>query len=360
MPRPRSGESRNAFINRFMASAEAQRDYPDQAQRFRVGVSFWDQRVAKGAESGMYSLYVSRPLLNPKAFIGWARSQGFTSVIIPEKLHATIVYSRREVPWFELPQSPHETVRVPSGGARFVHSLGDEGAVVLRFRSPELEDRHRELVAAGAEHGHQGYKPHVTITYKTDGLDISRVQAFDGELLFGPEIWRPIMSYTATEKQAHATTAAPTEFIKASNQPMEEGFVLKTGRDLDLSLRGRVVKVDREHRVVYGWFSPIEKDGVQVIDSQGDAIDEDQLLQTAHKFMLESRAAKLMHKGRRLGDVVESIVFSKDLQSALGIDLGVVGWFGGVKVRDDGVWSDAKQGNLPGFSIGGLGRRRKI
>ena len=47
----------------------------------------------------------------------------------------------------------------------------------------------------------------------------------------------------------------------------------------------------------------------------------------------------------------------KDVQKALGIDLGKVGWFGAMRFRDDEVWAAVKSGKFRAFSIGGTGVR---
>lgn len=55
MPKPRDGESKDDFISRCMASAEAREDYPDQDQRFAVCSSMWENRTKREAGPG-YSL----------------------------------------------------------------------------------------------------------------------------------------------------------------------------------------------------------------------------------------------------------------------------------------------------------------
>lgn len=44
MPKPKSNESRNDFISRFMSSKEARKDYPDRQQRIAVAISIWNKR----------------------------------------------------------------------------------------------------------------------------------------------------------------------------------------------------------------------------------------------------------------------------------------------------------------------------
>jgi len=43
MPYPQKGESKEDFIKRFMSSNEANKDYPDQKQRYAVAMSFWKE-----------------------------------------------------------------------------------------------------------------------------------------------------------------------------------------------------------------------------------------------------------------------------------------------------------------------------
>jgi len=44
MPAPRQGETRQDYVSRFMASAEAKRDYPDEKQRAAVAYSMWGEK----------------------------------------------------------------------------------------------------------------------------------------------------------------------------------------------------------------------------------------------------------------------------------------------------------------------------
>lgn len=50
MPYPKAGEDKSAYVARFMASAEAQKDYPDQKQRTAVAYAMWDKRENRNAK----------------------------------------------------------------------------------------------------------------------------------------------------------------------------------------------------------------------------------------------------------------------------------------------------------------------
>ena len=132
-------------------------------------------------------LYVYRPLLNSDDVVAWARAQGFRS-ILPD-LHVTTLYSTAPVDWSELGDEA-EGLEV-DGGARTIERLGDQGAVVLRFDSPELVDRHYELVKRGGSHDFDQYKPHLTISYAAGARDLTRVP-YTGPLIFGPEVFKEI------------------------------------------------------------------------------------------------------------------------------------------------------------------------
>lgn len=44
MPYPRKGDKKSEFIERFMSSTEARRDYPNRSQRYAVANSIWNRR----------------------------------------------------------------------------------------------------------------------------------------------------------------------------------------------------------------------------------------------------------------------------------------------------------------------------
>lgn len=141
-------------------------------------------------------LYVYRPLLNASEVLDWARSQGFTSTIPADSLHVTQAYSKRPVNWFAMGQygSNSGELIVGPGGPRLIERLGDDGAVALLFQSLDLQWRHREMKDAGASWDYPSYLPHVTLSYEVGDLDLSKVQPYQGRLIFGPERFEAIQS----------------------------------------------------------------------------------------------------------------------------------------------------------------------
>jgi hypothetical protein len=133
-----------------------------------------------------------------------------------------------------------------------------------------------------------------------------------------------------------------------------------------ISISLPIIKTAPERRVAYGWASVVERGGRAVIDAQGDVIAVEDLIDAAHGFMAKAATAGVMH--HRLADgtpmavgrVVESLVLTADVQKALGVDLGLIGWFVGLKIDSDPVWAAIKDGTVRAFSIGGRAVRQPL
>ena len=117
---------------------------------------------------------------------------------------------------------------------------------------------------------------------------------------------------------------------------------------------------DDEKRVFYGWASVIEKHGVEVVDHDNDSWEEAEMEETAFRFVTDNPEHGENHQRLAGSDLVASIPFTKDLQDALGIDLGLVGWLLGFRVHDDALWKRIKSGELSMLSIGGSGFREEV
>lgn len=171
--------------------------------------------------------------------------------------------------------------------------------------------------------------------------------------------WKAYLSAKAEGKPESVCYAkAWGELLFKGYTPNESGVwqsVIKESQPFTFSQN--VNKILEDQRMVYGWATVIEENGVPVVDYQGDLITSSDLLSAAHSFISSSRAAKVMHEGGKVGEFVESIVFTKEVQTALGIDLGKVGWWVGLKIHDDKIWQAVKDGKLRMLSIGGRGKR---
>lgn len=118
------------------------------------------------------------------------------------------------------------------------------------------------------------------------------------------------------------------------------------------------VRVDEAERYIGGLAFVSEVGGVQHIDTQGDTMSEDDLREAAHAFMRDFRAGKVEHKGE--ADKIaycESLVLTREVQKALGIDLKFTAWWIGGHVQDDTLWQQIRDGEFAAFSVGGTGVR---
>jgi hypothetical protein len=62
-------------------------------------------------------------------------------------------------------------------------------ARVLLFASNMLHWRHLEMVDKGASWDYPEYQSHITVSYHPDAPDLSTVEAYQGEIMLGPELF---------------------------------------------------------------------------------------------------------------------------------------------------------------------------
>ena len=192
-----------------------------------------------------------------------------------------------------------------------------------------------------------------------------------------PEIAALVFKESPGVSDTHATTALGNqkgskklsfaEALAAGKKPKkikdEEPTTTTHKRDVDWSLPFEIVKAEPEQRLVFGWASIATKDGKIVVDKQDDMILPEDLEKAAYDFVLFCRSQGDMHKTDestspiQVGRLVESMMFTKEKQDILKIDLGLEGWWVGFRVDDQTLWDAHKRGERPEFSIGGRGKR---
>lgn len=272
------------------------------------------------------------------------------------------------------------------GYGRFPASESTEGRDVLigLVDVPRLEALREQLIALVTKLGiapvlNHGYTPHVTIAYveptynkefaplKTaipltiDSLTCSIGKDRVSYPLVGSKVLKgvgPTASSVHSDKPLSEEEEEQQEQQEQEEQQEEEDDD-KVKKD-DLLFSGPVSKVDDDKRLVFGWVTLSEVNGETVVDKQGDVITESAMEDMAHKYVLTCRTAGEMHEKVGIGKLVESIVFTKEKQKALGIDLGKSGWWCGFHVTDKEVWKKVKDGTYSAFSIHGKGIREKI
>lgn len=124
-----------------------------------------------------------------------------------------------------------------------------------------------------------------------------------------------------------------------------------------------IAKYYDDEQLVFGWAS-VAKDakGKRPLDWQNDYIDAEDLEPAVYKFNLDYRETNEMHAGDVKGSLVESIMFTKEKMTAMGIPEGTVpeGWWVGFKISDRDAYMKVKNHIYKMFSIEGTGQRIEV
>lgn len=114
-----------------------------------------------------------------------------------------------------------------------------------------------------------------------------------------------------------------------------------------------------DEQLVFGWaYVCKDKNGDRVLDWDNQMIEAEDLEPAVYDFNLNSRTSNIMHvDGTDCGTLVESIMFTKEKMSAMGIPEGSMpeGWWLSFKIKDKEVFNKIKDGTFKMFSIEGSG-----
>jgi len=121
-----------------------------------------------------------------------------------------------------------------------------------------------------------------------------------------------------------------------------------------------ITKVNESAQQVFGWANvAIEVDGLHPFDWDLDQTDPIELEKAAYTFVLKYRETGEMHQGEAKGQLIESVMLTKEKQEALGIPPGIVpeGWWVGFHVPDEAVFKKVLDGTYKMFSVQGTAKR---
>lgn len=279
------------------------------------------------------TLYIRRDVTNAKDLIAWAKTQGFKTTLDAGAMHVTICYSKTPVDWMQAGEcwcsDPDGGLKIRPGGPRKVSIFGEplKQCAVLQFASNDLYWRNQMLIDIGATSDYPTYEPHITISYDIDGIDISTVDAYQGEINLGPEIFEainPDWRSTLVEKF--------DSFFKVSG-------------------------VDQGLGLVFGWGIICKENGQDYYDVQKNHIPEAAMVEATTEFMKSSRVHGDMHvRGTTpqltAGMVVHSFPLTADIAKAMGISSDRTGWMVAT-APDAAMLAKFASGEYTGFSIGG-------
>jgi hypothetical protein len=130
------------------------------------------------------SIYISRPVLNGEDIKQWAQRQGFASMTKLDDLHVTVIFCKEQQDWHNIPFEAISILEV-EGGDRGMEQFGD--ATVLTIDSEMLQKRWKTLADSGIPYKFPQYRPHITITYSGESIDLAGIEPYDGPVVLGPE-----------------------------------------------------------------------------------------------------------------------------------------------------------------------------
>lgn len=123
-----------------------------------------------------------------------------------------------------------------------------------------------------------------------------------------------------------------------------------------------IIKSSDEKKQVFGWASvSVRVDGKLVVDRQNDSIDIADLETAVYDYTANFATAGEMHQKANIGDLIESVVFTSEKATAMGLSVDILpqGWWVGFQIHDDVVWEKIKDGTYTMFSIEGTATRVK-
>lgn len=113
---------------------------------------------------------------------------------------------------------------------------------------------------------------------------------------------------------------------------------------------------------VFGWANvSIRKDGTQIEDHQSHRIDTEDLEDAAYDFVVNSYGSGDMHLSSGKGELIESVVFTKEKMAKMGIPIGTIpeGWWIGFKLDPEHA-EMVRSGKRTMFSIEGSARLEPV
>jgi Putative phage serine protease XkdF len=130
--------------------------------------------------------------------------------------------------------------------------------------------------------------------------------------------------------------------------------------DLVLCLEARIAKTDDAQRRLFGWASiAVKKDGMPMLDLQGDVIEIADLEEAFYAYVKESGELNFVHRDDCSASLIEAIVFTPEKLAVLGLapDALPLGAWVGFELDDTAEYQRVKESEYFMFSIEGSALR---
>lgn len=144
-----------------------------------------------------------------------------------------------------------------------------------------------------------------------------------------------------------------TVYKGGSAAPRDPARVLAPMSADTFQVQAKILKVDRQLGLVFGWAMVSKVAGVDYWDTQDEHIPEDAMLEAATDFMQNSRVTTEMHRDADGGSVVFAFPMTTEIAKAYGIETPQTGLMIAAKPGREALEKFAS-GEYTGFSIGGV------
>lgn len=117
----------------------------------------------------------------------------------------------------------------------------------------------------------------------------------------------------------------------------------------------KIFKVDKKQQIAGGVvYEP------DVVDSQGDQATAEEIQKAMYRFMetyaTQSNRIRVMHKGKKLFfPIIEVFQPEQDIKKG-GKIVKAGSWWMMIKIKNKDIWKQVEDGNITGFSMGGVAR----
>lgn len=128
--------------------------------------------------------YVARKIKNAESLYNHYKNQG-VDVVPMEELHCTIAYSKKE---FKPELNSNEIeIMYDEDIYPYLEPLGDDGCIVMKFKSKEMTERWQDCIDRGATYDYEKYIPHITIAINEKDLDLKSIRKPDFNIILSDE-----------------------------------------------------------------------------------------------------------------------------------------------------------------------------
>lgn len=122
----------------------------------------------------------------------FAKDNGVPNRFSRDKIHCTVIYSKKPCPNFETDQS-YYPMEGKFGGYDIFQTQDGQNCLVILIDCPELMARNKEITDEhGATSDYDEYHPHITLSYNVGDLDVDKLPDYTYTIVIDHEYYQPL------------------------------------------------------------------------------------------------------------------------------------------------------------------------